>query len=407
MPKKVKYPLAEGAYAPKVYLIAYPRPISYTNICRETEKTMPKVDEKRTNKVSAGVTRALNMLVPDFVEHDETDRTYFSKALPLAEHLEKLLNKKDIKLTTSEKSRLTKFLNGPFRKMINLEEMQKEDVYPLDYLRHLLGLHAQLNAAFPSQMSTFLEQYRIEEEALSLGDEDRLYLSLGSLAKKLSHLMPTYGLPEKIGMVQYSNLFASLIGCEEKYTRLIGGIFDLIETSLGPDSPKWMQLSEDILKIGVHPDLIGYFPDSLREKAKFTEPFFYSSKNGWYPILDEEGFKRALGEEIEIKRDFEEEDVCGVLDDNPESTIEDIAKELRISTENTRRALERMKNKIKCFLKDNPESTIEDINKNFRLSSEQSRGIFSRMKNEIRIEEQAENGRILKRIYLLTDNQST
>lgn len=424
MTKKSKNPFSDDVYTPKVFLIAYPEPISFTEIARKIDGIKP-TDERQDpqNKTQVGVTRALEVLVPKYIEYDEKKKKYFSKAAPLSDHFKKILKRNGTELTSDEEQKLKKFLDGAFRKTINLEEWQKEEVFPVDYLRHLLGLHAQLATVFPhpvimihEEIEESCEESRDENRkrelekvgAFRYEDEIRLYYSLGTLGKKLSALMPTYSLPEKTGKILYEKIFSTVGTLQRMQVEYLGYFFDSVTETLGRDSLEWFQLSERLLTDqGVDPRLIGHFPDSLREKAKFPGPFFYEEYllGPCYPIINEERFKHFLKKDIDTTRENEEELIYGDLHDNPEITIENLAKDYRMSIEQVERAFERMKESLRLFLKNNPGSTIDDISRDCKMSSKQVEGVLWRMENEFRVEEQIENDQVQKKIYLLAQEE--
>ncbi len=131
----IKEPLRKGSIA-KLYLLVYPREIHGYELAKQEYL---KIDKSYYSKMGSLYKELFH--TKTVIVNGRTRKYYKSRAQPLLDQIKTTLKEKGIHLTDLEGSMLLEFLDGPFRRLINIDDALEEPS-PLWYLYNELGLNA-------------------------------------------------------------------------------------------------------------------------------------------------------------------------------------------------------------------------------------------------------------------------
>jgi len=131
----IKEPLREGSIA-KLYLLVYPREIHGYELAKQEHL---KIDKSYYSKMGSRYKELFH--TKTVIVNGRSRKYYKSRAEPLLDQIKSTLREKEIQLTDLEAKMLLEFLDGPFRRQINIDHAL-ETPSPLWYFYNELGLNA-------------------------------------------------------------------------------------------------------------------------------------------------------------------------------------------------------------------------------------------------------------------------
>ncbi|MFQ5815240.1 MAG: hypothetical protein ACE5G7_01960 [Candidatus Hydrothermarchaeaceae archaeon] len=132
---QIKEPLRKGAIA-KLYLLVYPREIHGYELAKQEYL---KIDKSYYSKMGSRYKELFHTKI--VIVNGRSRKYYKSRAQPLLDQTKASLREKGIHLTNPEENTLFEFLDGPFRRLINID-YALEEPSPLSYFYNELGLNA-------------------------------------------------------------------------------------------------------------------------------------------------------------------------------------------------------------------------------------------------------------------------
>lgn len=185
MPKKIENYLKEGLPS-KIYFYAFPKSISRYAISNLL------YSKTATSHIS---TTSRDMIDKGYLI--ESDEGILSNVAPLVAEIEKELETKSIKLTNTERTELTAFLNGGLRQYISKHrpnKLGKGDVSAYHVLTEIIGLIVYQKKLFLSipdimEYKKLLSNNSLEGDIEKIEELEKIKLS-DSLVKKLEIFVP-------------------------------------------------------------------------------------------------------------------------------------------------------------------------------------------------------------------------